>query len=123
MGSKQTQLSRRALGITVVGIVLTVAVHAAADTMISRPLQQSLVLQHSLVFSAWTKVCLNKEEWNGREAACFTSKNGRTEFGLSFVAAVLIDAGMDSEKICVSHCHLECGSRMAHGSRSITVSP
>jgi len=47
-----------------------------------------------LVFSPWTKVCQDQE----RDKTCFIGKNGRTDSGTSFVAAVLIDAGGDPEK-------------------------
>src|SRR5262249_40650821 len=59
---------------------------------------QALAPQPHLVFSPWVKVCLAQENAE-REEICYIGKNGRTDSGSSFVAAVLIDPGREVAKI------------------------
>ena len=84
------------LGSMVVTATLIVTARSATDTL-TFPMQPLLGPEQHLVFSPWTKVCLNQE--SGNVERCYTGKNGRTDSGSSFVAAVVIDSGADTQAV------------------------
>jgi invasion protein IalB len=101
-------------GAILVTTTLILAARSAADTLIPRSMQPFLALEQHLVFSHWTKVCQNLERGGAQQLVCFTSENGRTDSGTSFVAAVLIDTGSsDTEKIL--RVTMPLGVRLADG--------
>jgi invasion protein IalB len=51
-----------------------------------------------ITFSPWTKVCRKSPEANSQKV-CFTGKDGRIDSGMPFVAAVLIEADGQPNKL------------------------
>ena len=62
----------------------------------AQPAQQGE--QPQLIFSPWTKFCLKGQEANAKQV-CFTGKDGRVEFGMPVVAAVLIEPENEPKKV------------------------
>jgi invasion protein IalB len=91
---------------------LSFAGNSAADTIIPPSVQQLTAGPQHLVFSPWTKVCPDQGPDETR-TTCFIGKNGRTDTGASFVAAVLIDTGHDAEKML--RVTLPLGVRLGEG--------
>jgi invasion protein IalB len=54
--------------------------------------------QPQLIFSPWTKFCLQGPE-QGAKKVCFTGKDGRVETGMPVIAAVLIEPEGEPRKI------------------------
>jgi invasion protein IalB len=113
-GSTRSRPTAQARGAVLVTTILILAARSTADTLIPPSMQPFLALEQHLVFSPWTKVCQNSEKGDAQRLVCFTSENGRTDSGTSFVAAVLIDTGSsDTEKIL--RITLPLGVRLADG--------
>jgi invasion protein IalB len=102
---------KRLVGAVLV-ITLILTAQSAADTLIPQSMQPFSAVEQHLVFSPWTKFCQNREQANAHQV-CFTGKNGRTDSGKSFLAAVVIDPGNDNEKIL--RVTLPLGMRLADG--------
>jgi invasion protein IalB len=69
-----------------------------------------------LIYSPWTKFCLQSKDPNPKQV-CFTGKDARIESGMPVVAAVLIEPEGEPKKIL--RVTLPLGMQLIHGTRVI----
>jgi invasion protein IalB len=77
--------------------------------------QQPQQQQVQLIYSPWTKFCLNGNEAGGNKKVCFTGKDARIESGMLVASAVLIEPEGQPKKIF--RITVPLGMALANGTR------